>query len=216
MSALIYMFDNNTGIEMPEKIDVYPVEILLGSSIAEIKDSIPNTAKIFCVFTHLKDCDFIVSNSTNANRLKEIFDFGNFDYVIGVKESSMWYSNASINMIISDSVTLKPEQLGVVIKSLIGITNVDGSKNNSTQISEMYIVYNTRNSKILTRTPKYTEAVKVCDQNPCCAIKKKSNGEIIYRSLYGKVSIPTSSETQISKYKARVEKHGFRLKGLDI
>lgn len=215
MAAMIYMFDNNTGIELPDKIDVYPVEILLGSSIAEVKSSIPNTAKLFCVFTHLKDCDFVVSNSTNANRLKEIFDFGEMDYTIGIKETSMWYSNASINVIISDTVTLKPEQLSVVFKSLIGITNTDGSKNTSNTPTEMYIIYNTRNSRIITRTPKYAEAIKVCDQNPCCVIKRKSDGEIIYKSMYGKVSIPSSSETQISKYKARLEKTGFRLKGLN-
>lgn len=215
MSASIYMFDNNTGIELPDKIDVYPVEILLGSSIGEIKSSIDLSAKIFCVFTHLKDCDFIVSNSKDADRLKEILDFGGFNYTIGVKESSMWYSsNANINIIISDSVHMNTSQISVLVKSLIGITNTDGTKNKVEQV-EMYIIYNTRNSRIINRTPKYTEAIRICDQNPCCVIKKKSTGEIIYTSLYGKVSIPSNSERQISKYKARIEKTGFRLKGLD-
>lgn len=215
MSASIYMFDNNTGIELPDKIDVYPVEILLGSSVGEIKSSIDSSAKIFCVFTHLKDCDFIVSNSKDADRLKEILDFGGFNYTIGVKESSMWYSsNANINIIVSDSVHMNISQISVLVKSLIGITNTDGTKNKVEQV-EMYIIYNTRNSRIINRTPKYTEAIRICDQNPCCVIKKKSTGEIIYTSLYGKVSIPSNSERQISKYKARIEKTGFRLKGLD-
>ncbi len=215
MSAMIYMYDNNTGIELPDKIDVYPVEILLGSSIGDIKSSIDSSAKIFCVFTHLKDCDFVVSNSKDAEKLKEILDFGGFDYTIGVKESSMWYSDkADTNIIISDSVHINPAQISVLVKSLIGITNVDGTKAKTEQV-EMYIIYNTRNSRIINRTPRYSEAIKICDQNPCCVIKKKSTGEIIYKSLYGKVSIPSKSETQISKYKARIEKTGFRLKGLD-
>jgi hypothetical protein len=213
--ALIYIFDNNTGVDLPNKVDVYPVEILLGSNVSEIKGSVPSSAKIFCVFTHLKDCDFVVSNAEDANRLKDILDFGKLDYTIGVKPTSMWYSSAKINLIISDSVNINQNQIAMIISSMIGITNIDGTINKTTIAKEMYLIFNIRNSKVLFRTPKYTEAVKICDQNPCCVIKQKSNGEIIYKSMYGRVSIPTKSETQISKYKARMHQQNlFNIKGL--
>lgn len=208
----IFAFDNGTGMDIPEKVDVYPVSILLGSSVADVKANVPSTAKIFCVFTKLQDdYGFVVKTEEHAERLRKILTFGKIRYTVGVQPSSMWYTDAGINLIVSSTCKLRADQIAMIISAMCGITAEDGTavKKNT---SEMYMIVNIRNSKIIYRTTKYTEAVKVCDRNPCCIVLKRGSDQIVYKSMYGKVTVPSSSETQMSKYRAKViDQHKFNI-----
>lgn len=208
----IYAFDNNTGMDIPTKVDVYPVEILLGTNVNEVKSGVLPGAKIFCVFTKLQDYGFVVPTKELADKLQNILTFGKIRYEIGVKDTSMWYSdNASINLLISSSCKLRADQISMIISSMIGLTSEDGSSLQK-EIPEMYIIVNTRNSRVIHRTLQYTEAVKLCDKNPCTMIVQRSDNRVIYKSMYGKVNIPTTNETQMSKYKSRLlNQHTFNI-----
>ena len=55
----IFAFDNHTGKDIPSKIDVFPVDLLLGNSISEIHSNI-TPCQMFCVFTDIIGVDFVV------------------------------------------------------------------------------------------------------------------------------------------------------------
>ena len=78
----IYMFDNNTGREIPEKIDTQKVDLLLGSTVTDIHNNILNKSSMLCIFTKISDSDFIVPTEKEAERLRGILNFGNYNYTV--------------------------------------------------------------------------------------------------------------------------------------
>ena len=184
----VVVYDNNTGRDLPTKIDVYNVDILLGNTISQVLDSIENSVKLFIVFTHLQDIDFVVYSIEDKNYLEELLSFGKYEYTVEKKDKNIpWYSSkAEKCIIVSDSVTMDNKDLSNLLSLFIAR---DGS-NEIVKQREMYIVSNYRNRKVLLRTPLYDEAVKRCDNEPCGVIVRRSDNIIIYRSKYGKVAIP--------------------------
>ena len=199
----IYMFDNNTGREIPEKIDTQKVDLLLGSTVTDIHNNILNKSSMLCIFTKIADSDFIVPTEKEAERLRGILDFGNYNYTVEVKKSSIWYTNkVDKNIIISDSVKLDVNKLSYLLAIYLNFINPDGSP--IRKPGELYIVKNTRNSKEICKTPKYDEAISVCNQSPCTVIIKNSTQEVIYKSQYGKVPVTYTLNNTKSKFKNKI------------
>ncbi len=199
----IYMFDNNTGREIPEKINTQKVDVLLGSTITDIHKNIINKSSMLCIFTKIKDSDFIVPTEKEATQLREILDFGNYDYKVEVKSTSVWYTNkVDKNIIISDNVNIPANKIAYLLAIYLNFINKDGS--NIKKPGNLFIVKNTRNSKIIYKTPKYTEAVSICDQNPCTVIIKQSTNEVVYKSQYGKVAVPYTIKSAGAKFKNKI------------
>ena len=199
----IYMFDNNTGRELPDKVDTRKVEVLLGSIISDIHKLIENKSTMFCVFTHMNDCDFAVPTAVDAQKLKEILGFGNYNYKVINAPNSVWYTNkVDKNIIISDKVDLDKDKLSYLLAIYLNIIDKNGKT--IPKPSEMYIVKNTRNSNIIEKTPDYNAAVLVCDRSPCTIIIKRSTNEVIYKSKYGKVAVPYTQKNAGTRFKNRI------------
>lgn len=187
----VVVYDNNTGRDLPTKIDVYNVDILLGNTISQVIDNIQNNAKLFIIFTHLQGIDFVVYSNEDKNYLEELLSFGKYNYTVEKKDTNIpWYTNkAEKCIIVSDSVTMDNKELSNLLSLFIA-----RNSNVITKDREMYIVSNYRNRKVLLRTPIYDEAVKRCDNEPCGVIVRRSDNIIIYRSKFGKVAIPYNKE----------------------
>lgn len=199
----IYMFDNNTGRELPDKVDTRKVEVLLGSIISDIHKLIENKSTMFCVFTHMNDCDFAVPTAADAQKLKEILGFGNYNYKVINAPNSVWYTNkVDKNIIISDKVDLDKDKIAYLLAIYLNIIDKNGKT--IPKPSEMYIVKNTRNSNIIEKTPDYNAAVLVCDRSPCTIIIKRSTNEVIYKSKYGKVAVPYTQKNAGTRFKNRI------------
>ena len=199
----IYMFDNNTGREIPEKIDTQKVDVLLGSTVADIHNNISNKSTMLCIFTKIKDIDFIVPTEKEAENLRGILDFGNYDYKVEAKATSVWYTNkVDKNIIISDNVDLSANKIAYLLAIYLNFINKDGS--NVKKPGNLYLVKNTRNSKIIYKTPKYAEAVSICNENPCTVIIDQRNNEVIYRSQYGRVQTPYTLKNTSARFKNKL------------
>ena len=200
----IYMFDNNTGREMPEKINTQKVDLLLGSTVTDIHNAIINKSSMLCIFTKINDnIDFIVPTEKEAEKLREILDFGNYDYIVEAKKSSVWYTNkVDKNIIISDNVKLNANKISYLLAIYLNYINIDGSS--IKKPGELYIIKNTRNSNEIYKTPKYEEAISICNKSPCTVIIKRSTQEIIYKSQYGKVSANYTLNNTKSKFKNKI------------
>ena len=200
----VYMFDNNTGIHLPEKIGVNKVNVLLGNNVSDIHKSIIKDSTLFCVFTKIKDINFIVPTEQEANILKEILKFGKYEYTVDFKQSSVWYSsNAKINIVISDNIDMTAEEISSMLSMYITKVFNDTNKNIK-KYAGIYIVKNTRNSKIIHSTPDYEDAKSVCDKNPCTVIMKKGKYEVLYKSKYGKVAIPYTIKNTSSRFRNKI------------
>ena len=124
----IYMFDNNTGREIPEKINTQKVDLLLGSTVEEIHKLIIPKSSMLCIFTKIKDFDIIVPTENDANILRDFLNFGHYNYTVGVVKSSIWYSDkVSKNIIISDSVDMNKENIAFLLAVYLNFINKDGS-----------------------------------------------------------------------------------------
>ncbi len=199
----IYMFDNNTGREIPEKINTQKVDLLLGSTVTDIHNSIINKSSMLCVFTKLNDADFIVPTEKDAEKLRNILDFGSYNYNVEVRKSSIWYTNkVDKNIIISDNVKLEVNKLSYLLAIYLNFINPDGSS--VKKPGELYIVKNTRNSNEICKTPRYEEAISVCDKSPCTVVIKRSTQEVVYKSQYGKVPITYTLNNTKSKFKNKI------------
>jgi hypothetical protein len=162
-----------------------------------------NKSSMLCVFTKLKDVDFIVSTEKDAEKLRGILNFGNYNYTVEAKKSSVWYTNkVDKNIIISDSVDFDANKISYLLAIYLNFINPDGTP--VKKAGELYIVKNTRNSKEICKTPKYEEAVSVCDKSPCTVIIKRSTQEIVYRSQYGRVPINYTLNNTRSKFKNKI------------
>ena len=187
----IYMFDNNTGIDMPEKIDTRKVEVLLGSVISDIHKLIENNSSMFCVFTHIKEYDIVVPTIKELTRLKEILNFGGYNFRICNSPNSIWYTNkVKKNIIISDTIDLNKEKLSTLLAMYLNLID-----NNGKSIPK---------SSELDKTPDYQAAINICDTSPCTVIIKRSTNEIIYKSKYGRVSIPYTQKNTGAKFTNKI------------
>ena len=75
MSLLIYMYDNDTGVHLPNKIDTYPITLITKCpSVASVHNNICD-CQLFCVFTKIQDADIVVQSENDAVILKKIIDF---------------------------------------------------------------------------------------------------------------------------------------------
>jgi hypothetical protein len=201
----VVVYDNNTGRDLPTKIDVYNVDVLLGNTISQVIDSIENNVKLFIVFTHLQNLDFVVYSNEDKEYLEELLSFGKYNYKVDKKDNSPWYTNkAEKCVIVSDSVTMDNKELSNLLSLFII------KSNNTIQQKEIYIVSNYRNRKALLKTPIYDEAVKRCDKEPCGVIVRRSDSVIIYRSKFGKVAIPYNKEDVERKPRKTVVRNANR------
>ena len=62
MTNKIYFYNHNTSINIPEKIDKFPVSVLTGDSIGKVLDQIADRSLVFCVFTNSIKYDFVHIN----------------------------------------------------------------------------------------------------------------------------------------------------------
>lgn len=191
MNVRICIYDNGTGIDIPSKINTFPVEVMLGTTIKEVHNSAGN-CQLFGVFTHLPNNDFVVPTEEDKKLLQKVLKFGGKDYKVDCKPDSMWYNSLAYkNIIISDSVHLSKDDLSILIMMYIDEINML-KKEKASKPSTMYIVKNTRNSNEIIRTPNYSEATAICDKSPCTVIVNR-DGDILYKSRFGRVAVSTSS-----------------------
>ena len=204
MNTKICMFDNNTGKDIPTKIDVYPVTIILGSTVNEVHEK-AGSCSLFGVITHLSDdMDIIVSNENDKKSIESILKFGNKKCNVELQESSMWYNKkATKNIIISDSINLSNEDLSLVLSMYIKDISLEKKKNTPV---EMYIVKNSRSSKEILRTPNISDAKRICDTTPCGVVVTRDN-KVVYNARYGRASTNIKKSTQSFKSK-QVDSNG--------
>lgn len=197
----IFAYDNNTGKDIPAKIDVYPVDLLLGSKISEIHESIV-PCQMFCVFTPIEGVDFVVKTKEERDILQSAIKFAKLPYTAEVRENSIWYSNkADTNIIISNSVSMGAKDMSTLLSIYLSGVKTYRKKEEVKKRNEIYIVCNARSGTELIRTPVMDEAVRVCNKNPCCVVLNREE-KVIYRSNFGKVAIPYDSRTHTARYKA--------------
>ena len=197
----IFMFDNHTGIDLPEKINSTPVNILLGSSIGEVKSKV-NKADLFCVFTDLNDeYDIVVKNEKDANILKDILNFGGYNLKVDVKDDSMWYTqSAEHNIVFANHIRLDKSKLSSLLSMFLNTIPKQEKKQENT---EMYIVFGVRSNKEIFRTPIFSEAKRYCDSKICSIIKTR-DGNIIYNSNYGRITSPTNEIIKAKEARLRI------------
>ena len=201
MSIKIFAYDNNTGKDIPSKIDVYPVELLLRNSISEIHSSI-STCQMFCIFTAVDGVDFVVRTEDERRILQSAVKFAKLPYKVEVRENSIWYSEkADINIIISNSVRMRARDMSTLLSIFLSEMKTFKQGVDAKKRKEVYIVCNMRSGTEILRTPNMNEAVSTCDQNPCCAVLNREE-KVVYKSKYGKVAIPYNSRTHTARYKA--------------
>lgn len=195
----IFIYDN-IGIDIPSKISVYPVDVVLGDTISKIHENIP-PCKLFCVFTHIHGKDIIVPDEKDKSILRSVLKFGHLDYKVDVKSNSIWYTDkAEKNIIFSDTVDLTSEQLSTLISMYISEL-VAKEKAENKYRNTVYFVRNVRNNEELIRTPNLEEAIRICNSKPCTAVYTRDN-KIVYRTKFGKVAVPLSSNGHVAKMKA--------------
>lgn len=181
----IYMFDNGTGREIPEKIDIYPVNLLLGNTISEVHNHV-NHCQLFCVFTPIAEADIVVPDEATAEFIRSILNLSQYNYNVVVKSSSIWYcKQADNNIIFSNTVTLSASELATILRLYI-----NDIRRKQPQVLKMYRVIHIRTQKLLSKTPNWYDAKVVCDKNPCTMIVDNENN-VLYKSLYGKVRTTT-------------------------
>lgn len=197
----IFAYDNHTGKDIPAKIDVYPVDLLLGDKISEIHASIV-PCQMFCIFTSVDGVDFVVRSKEEKDILMSAIKFAKLSYNVEVRENSIWYSNkADINIIISNSVSLGARDMSTLLSIFLSGVKTYRKKEEVKKRNEIYIVCNMRSGTEILRTPLIDEAVKVCNKNPCCAVLNREE-KVVYRSNFGKVAVPFNSRTHTARYKA--------------
>ena len=195
----LYMYDNNTGIIIPNKIGTVPIEVLTADSVKGLHNLIENRSKLFCVFTHVPDADIVVPDEHEVNIVKKILelDSSGKEYNVIAKASVSWYTDkAEKNIIISDSVKMDDKMFSSFFTIYLdmlkdinkGVSRVQEVKTQHSTRPDIYYVVNTRTNKINIKVPKLDDAKKICDQNPCLVVKDKT-GKVVYKSKFGKVKL---------------------------
>ena len=204
MGTNIYIFDNHTGTTIPSRIGTVPVECLLGNSVSELHNLILKDSRMFCIISPIKDYDIVVPSIEDKVVLEALSSFGKYNFKIKVEPESIWYTKKVWkNIVISSEIGLETADLATLLN--LYITSCIDLKHASQkqQVPEIYIVKNNRKGEEIFRTPNKNEAIKICNGNPCNIIENR-NGDIIYRSIYGKVS--PNSKNHMQKYKSKIAK----------
>lgn len=197
----IFAYDNHTGKDIPAKIDVYPVDLLLGDKMSEIHSSIV-PCQMFCVFTPIDGTDFVVKTKEEKDILLSAIKFAKLSYAVDVRENSIWYSNkADTNIIISNSVSMSARDMSTLLSIYLSRVKTYKKKEEVKKRNEIYIVCNMRSGTEIIRTPIMDEAIRMCNKNPCCAVLNREE-KVVYRSNFGKVAVPYESRTHTARYKA--------------
>ena len=193
----IYMYDNNTGVVIPKKIDTVPIEVLTANSVSGLHKLIEPHSELFCVFTNIPNADIIVPSEEEANIVKRILSMNqSSEYKVEVKESVSWYTDkVDKNIIISGSLmnekmissffTIYLDLLKDINK---GVPRVKEIKQHNPNFKEMYYVVNIRTSKITIKVPRLDDAKRICDENPCLVVKDRK-GKVLHTSNFGKVKL---------------------------
>lgn len=208
MTNKIYFYNHNTSINIPEKIDKFPVSVLTGDSIGKVLDQIADRSLVFCVFTNSIKYDFVVPSETEVSIVEKMLKTVGYDMeniTINVAPRSMWYSQKTKkNIIISGNIPFddKLQSFFLVYLDLLNLSIEDNTKPrvktvNFVNKSSMYYIINTRTKKILMKTPRIEDAKKVCNENPCCVVKT-AKGEIIHRSTFSRVTIPNNKPKMVN------------------
>lgn len=215
--ANIYFYDNNTGRNIPEDLSGHKTTTLLGSTVDEIKNSILPESLGFCVFTNLKGTsDFVVFKDSDKEILQNLFSLSNTRYNVDVVSQSMWLSDkVNKTIIVSGNIDITDQKLRTVLTLFFGITDKGYNEGEVRTVSLRmakpstdYYVFNIRNNTPIIKVPSLEYAVEVCDKNPCCVVKN-SSGEIVHRSVYGKVTLNKSDPV----YELSVPKESITDKG---
>lgn len=185
----IFFYNNHTNFDIPKKINTYPVDVIFGNTMSEVK-AIINNCQLYVVYTHLADCDIAVPTQQDKDFIQGILNFTKRKEIVAVKDS-IWYSeNADRNIIISDTCDFLLADITAILTTYLH--KVDEFNKKNIKPVEMYSVQNTRNGEIIIKTPNKEEAIKVCDKSPCCVIRTRDNN-IVYKSRFGKVDLATST-----------------------
>lgn len=186
----IYFYNNYTNLSLPEKVDVYPVNNLLGDTVEDIKNKVSPNTDLFCVFTHIQDADIVVPNDEDKDIIQMILNRSGRKEVVDTRTESVWYCDkAEKTIIFSDTCKFLAGDINSILYNFLRMTDALNQRN--IKPVEMYIVQNTRNSEVLIKTPNKEEAISVCDKHPCCVIKTR-DGTTIYTSRYGRTSLTSS------------------------
>lgn len=209
MANNLYIYDNNTGIDIPVKFGRYEATVLLGKTLNEVKDQISKNAIGFCVFSNNPDdIDFIVPTTHDKDFLSEILDSHLISGSIEVRESSMWYSETAKKNIIINPTGKDISSIRSILIGYFGILpNIEESikpKNVTKYEPTGYAIVNTRNNKVLLKGTRLDLLKGICDKSPCCCIKD-NNGNIVYRTRFAKATIPTGNPKSVESLKKTKE-----------
>ena len=210
----LYLYDNNTGIDIPVKFgNRYEATVLLGKTLNDVKNQIAKNSIGFCVFssTGLDNIDFVVPTSYDREFLSEILDSHLIPGNIEVRESSMWYSDNARKSIIINPINKNSSTIRTILIGYFNILpKIEESikpKNVTVYESSTYSVVNTRNNKVLMKGTRLDLLKGICDKSPCCCIKD-INGNIVYRTKFWKVTIPTGNPKSVDSLKKSKELPG--------
>jgi len=200
----IYVFDNNTGLEVPVKVNNKDVECLLGNSVSIIKSNIESDSDLFCVITPLQDVDFVVKTELEMRALKKVLDFGKYSYRVDFKNESIWYSdNVVTNIIVSSKFGVCGEELGSILGLYINGYNEIRTISTPKKKNDIYTVSSVRSGKQVIKTPNLDEAIRNCDQTPGTVVLNRDE-EVVYRTKWGKVSVPYTPENHTTRHNAKL------------
>ena len=209
MTNKIYFYNHNTSVNIPEKIDdKFPISILTGDSINKVLNQISDKAAIFCVYTNSIKYDFVVPSETEAAIVEKMLKTVGYDtesIQINVAAKSMWYSpKAKKNIIISGAIPFdnKLESFFLLYLDLLNKSLEEDNKIRVRTVkyvnsNSMFYIMNTRNKKILMKTPNIEDAKRVCNENPCCVVKN-NKGEVVHRSMFSRVTVPNNKPKMIN------------------
>ena len=202
VSNKLYMYLYNVDMEIPDKIETIPIELLLGSTVSELHKQIQNNSKLFAVFAKLDNAHIIVPSEKEASIVKKILSTlgsnGEYDeFSIDIKPTLVWYTDkVEKNIIISTSTNWNSRVINSFFSLYLEIFSTEVKKLNTSRVvekkkSELYKVINIRSGKLLIKVPRLQDAIDICNRNPCCIVRNASN-EIVHRSMYGKVKVPNN------------------------
>lgn len=198
----LYMYLYNVDMEIPDKIETVPIELLLGSTVTDLHKQIENHSKLFAVFAKLNDSHIIVPSEKEASVVKKILDTlgtnGEYDdFVVSVKPSLIWYTDkVEKNIIISTETNWNSKVINSFFSLYLEIFSTTVNQLTSSKVvekkkAEIYKVVNIRSGSLLIKVPRLQDAIDICNRNPCCVVRNNKN-EIVHRSKYGKVNVPNN------------------------
>lgn len=211
--ANIYCYDTTGKMKFPQQVSNHKLitlkENTIDANIAKIDDKSLGLVVIADVSNFGDDVTFVTTSDKDKERIINLLEDGDNGKVISTDSTYGWFtSKCSSVVIISDKVGISTQEFEYFVKEFFEI-NSNGESGrevivrdiiiNSSNKVDRYYVVNIRNSSNSIEAPNLTYAKQICDTNPCCVVKN-GNGEIVYRSRHGIVSVSNNKPT-ISQYK---------------